>query len=58
MNVIIIGYGSIGRRHEEVLLKLDIVSNVDIVTKQKLDSKQTFYSLNEIPNLTGINERP
>ncbi len=51
MNVIIIGYGSIGRRHEEVLLKLDIVSNVDIVTKQKLDSKQTFYSLNEIPNL-------
>ncbi len=48
MHILIIGYGSIGKRHEEVLLQLNSTSVIDIVTKQKLPKKQTFKSLKEV----------
>jgi len=51
LNILIIGYGSIARRHEEVLFNLDSKSNIDIVTKQKLVNRTTFVSLTEVIDL-------
>ena len=51
MKVLIIGYGSIGKRHEEVLLSFPNIDFIDIVTKQRLDDKTTFSSLEEVPAL-------
>lgn len=49
MKVLIIGYGSIGKRHEEVLLMLESVKQIDIVTKQTLINKTTYKSFIEVP---------
>lgn len=51
MNILIIGYGSIGKRHESILNSFEEVKRVDIVTRQKLDNKNTFYSLDKVVNL-------
>lgn len=51
MKVLIIGYGSIGRRHEEVLLAFKSISQIDIVTKQALINKVTFKNLEEVEKL-------
>ena len=51
MNVLIIGYGSIGKRHESVLEEFNEVSNIDIVTKQIINNKTTFRCLEDIPYL-------
>ena len=49
MNVLIIGYGSIGKRHEEVLRDIDGISNIDIVSKQNIKDKQVYSSLAKAP---------
>lgn len=49
MNVLIIGYGSIGKRHEEVLRKIDCISNIDLVSKQNIKDKQVYTSLEKAP---------
>ena len=49
MNVLIIGYGSIGKRHEEVLRDIDGISNIDIVSKQNIKDKQVYSSLVKVP---------
>lgn len=51
MNALIIGYGSIGKRHEEVLNSLDVIRTIHIVSKQKLPEKTSFSSIDVIPNL-------
>ena len=51
MKVLLIGYGSIGKRHEEVLLSFHDIKSIDIVTKQILKNKQTFVSLKDVNNL-------
>lgn len=51
MKALIIGYGSIGRRHHQVLLELDNVEEVHIVTKQMLDNIIHFRSIEDIENL-------
>lgn len=51
MKVLIIGYGSIGKRHESVLNSFKEIKKIDIVTKQNLDNKNTFYSIKKIENL-------
>lgn len=51
MRVLLIGYGSIGKRHEEVLLGLETVQAIDIVTKQKLNNKIYFPSLEDVDNI-------
>lgn len=53
MRVLIIGYGSIGKRHEEVLLNSKIVSEIHIVSKQTLFNKIAFKSLENIENLNS-----
>lgn len=51
MKVLIIGYGSIGKRHLEVLSKISNIKQIDIVTKQTIENKITFYSLNEVKDM-------
>ncbi|WP_455757134.1 Gfo/Idh/MocA family protein [Sulfurimonas sp.] len=53
MTVLIIGYGSIGKRHYEVLSSFKDVTNIDIVTKQNLENKKTFLSLELVKNLNS-----
>jgi len=48
LKTLIIGYGSIGKRHEEVLLNIPKITQIDIVTKQSLLNKNTFISLDSI----------
>ena len=51
MKVLIIGYGSIGKRHYEVLSQLPQVQSIDIVTKQSIDDKTCYKNLNVIENI-------
>jgi CMP-N,N'-diacetyllegionaminic acid synthase len=51
LKVLIIGYGSIGKRHEEVLNKLNIVSSIEIVSKQNLTEKTCFKDLYTVAHL-------
>ena len=53
MKVLIIGYGSIGKRHLEVLSNFDEISCIDIVTKQSLTNQKTFKSLELVEDLTS-----
>jgi CMP-N,N'-diacetyllegionaminic acid synthase len=52
MKVLIIGYGSIGRRHDEVLSRFDDVLSIDLVTKQNVKDRQTFLSLEKVKDIT------
>jgi CMP-N,N'-diacetyllegionaminic acid synthase len=51
LRVLIIGYGSIGKRHEEVLLDIEYIKSVDIVTRQKIDNRVTFTHLEKVESL-------
>lgn len=51
MKVLLIGYGSIGKRHEAVLREMDASIVIHIVTKQDLPGKQTFKTLQEVKDL-------
>lgn len=53
MKVLIIGYGSIGRRHEEILSSFDEVESIDIVTKQNIDKKNIFNDINKVNDLAS-----
>ncbi len=50
MKVLIIGYGSIGKRHDEVLKKLSC--DVDIVSKQTIEDRIVYKDLEEMKNLS------
>ena len=54
MKVLIVGFGSIGKRHFEILSGLPEVESVDIVTKQDVHNKEgvTFKELEQINDLT------
>ena len=51
MKVLLIGYGSIGKRHFEILNSFDDVSSIDVVTKQNIDDFRTYNTLQDIPNI-------
>jgi CMP-N,N'-diacetyllegionaminic acid synthase len=53
VKILIIGYGSIGKRHYEVLNLFDYIKQIDIVTKQILKDKITYKNLLEIKNLNN-----
>jgi len=47
MQVLIVGYGSIGKRHHEILSSFKEVRRCDVITKQKLLMIKTFQTLQE-----------
>lgn len=50
MKVLVIGFGSIGRRHTEILSAMEKVEQVDLVTRQEIAEFQTYKTLEEVPN--------
>ena len=55
MNALIIGYGSIGKRHYDVLSNLSQIKTIDLVTKQNIDNRVCFNSLEEVSNIDSYN---
>lgn len=51
MKVLIIGYGSIGKRHYEVLKSLKTIDRIDLVTKQNIKSVSSFKKIQDIKDL-------
>lgn len=51
MKILLIGYGSIGKRHEYVLKTLLKVDTIDIVTKQKLDHTTCYTSIDVVKDI-------
>lgn len=51
MKVLIIGFGSIGKRHYEVLSKLSEVQSIDLVTKQNIENKICYKKLEVVNNI-------
>lgn len=51
MKVLIIGFGSIGKRHYEVLSQLSEVKNIDLVTKQNIENIECYKNLEIIKNI-------
>ena len=52
MKVLLIGYGSIGKRHFEILNGFYDVGTIDVITKQNIDELNTFKTLQNIENIT------
>lgn len=51
MKVLIVGYGSVGKRHYEVLASLENIISIDIVTKQDIKGIKTFENLRTVDNI-------
>ena len=51
MKVLIIGYGSIGKRHFEILKGLKGVSSLDLVTKQNIPDAIRFENISDVTNI-------
>jgi predicted dehydrogenase len=51
LRVLIIGFGSIGKRHYEVLKQFDNIKSIDIVTRQAISNKTTHRNLNDIDSI-------
>ncbi len=54
MNVLLIGYGSIGKRHFEILSSMQFIKEISIVTKQNLSipTSKIYHKINDIENLS------
>ena len=52
MKVLIIGYGSIGKRHDEVLSSFSEIDSIDIVTKQNIVDRTIYKSIQEVENIS------
>ncbi|PRM89627.1 oxidoreductase [Aliarcobacter cryaerophilus] len=51
MKVLIIGFGSIGKRHYDVLSKLSEVQNIDLVTKQNIENIVYYKNLEIVKSI-------
>ncbi|MCT7519013.1 Gfo/Idh/MocA family protein [Aliarcobacter cryaerophilus] len=51
MKVLLIGFGSIGKRHYEVLSKLSEVQSIDLVTKQNIENIVCYKNLEIVENI-------
>lgn len=51
MKVLLIGYGSIGKRHYEVLSAIDSVTQIDVVTAQTLPELRTYGSMEQVEDV-------
>ncbi len=52
MKVLLVGYGSIGKRHYEILNSFDDISSIDVVTKQDIAELCTFKTLQDIKDIS------
>lgn len=52
MKALIIGYGSIGQRHRDVLSSLNVFDAIDIVTKRRINDIRTYKSLELVDDLS------
>lgn len=54
MKALVVGFGSIGKRHFELLSHLDNVESVDVITKQNIQNKDsfTFKQLSDVQDIT------
>jgi predicted dehydrogenase len=52
LKVLIIGFGSIGKRHYEVLSKLPQIQSIDLVTKQCIKNKKCYIELDTVENIS------
>lgn len=50
IKVLVIGYGSIGKRHARILKEMKEVESVEVVTKQKTEDYPSHPSLSQLPN--------
>jgi CMP-N,N'-diacetyllegionaminic acid synthase len=53
VKALLIGYGSIGRRHDEVLSTFPEINEIHIVTKQKLNDRVAFKSLEDVEAISS-----
>ena len=53
MKALVVGYGSIGKRHAEILSEVDSVESVHVITKQTDIGYCAFSSIEEVPNLSA-----
>ena len=51
MKVLIIGYGSIGKRHFEVLSEFNTIDRIDLVTKQNIKNVICYKNIHEVKDL-------
>ena len=51
MKVLLIGYGSIGKRHVQILGSFPVVKNIDIVTHQDVKNYKVFRDLTDVKNI-------
>ena len=51
MKVLIIGFGSIGKKHYDVLSKLSEIRGIDLVTKQNIENKICYKKLEVVNNI-------
>ena len=51
MKVLLIGFGSIGKRHYEVLSKIPKIKTIDLVTKQDIKDNVCYKNLEGIDNI-------
>ena len=51
MDVLIIGYGSAGKRHAKILNLSKKIKNIYIKTNQKIESQKKFHFVKNIENL-------
>lgn len=51
MKVLIIGFGSSGKRHYEVLSQITQIQSIDLVTKQNIENKICYKSLELVDNI-------
>jgi predicted dehydrogenase len=52
VKVLIIGFGSIGKRHYEVLSKVTEIESIDLITKQNINDKKCYKTLTEVKNIS------
>lgn len=51
MKVLIIGYGSIGKRHFDILSKLSEIQSIDLVTKQNIENNICYKNLEVVDKI-------
>ena len=54
MKVLLIGFGSIGKRHYEVLSKVPQIQSIDLVTRQNIEDKKCYKNLELVEHIDPV----